>query len=60
MNDDKGRLLVDVKTTLGMCSIGKTTLYKLIAEKKIETVAIGRRRLIVYSSLEALASGVAR
>lgn len=58
MNDQ--RLLIGVQAALDICSIGKTTLYKLISEQKIETVAIGRRRLIVYSSLEALVSGGGR
>ena len=60
LEDNKKCLLVNVKTALDVCSIGRTTLYKLIAARKIETVAIGRRRLIVYASLEALVAGAVR
>ncbi len=33
---------------------GRTTAYELIKDGKLQTVSIGRRRLIVYASLEAL------
>ncbi len=35
--------------------LGRTKLYELINSGKIKTIKVGKRRLIVYSSLEALA-----
>jgi len=37
-----------------MVGIGKTTLYRLIGEGKVDTVTIGRRRLVKVDSLRAL------
>jgi excisionase family DNA binding protein len=34
--------------------LGNTTVWKLIAEQKLATVKVGRRRLITYESLEKL------
>jgi len=34
--------------------LGNTTLWKLIGEKKLQTVRVGRRRLVLYDSLRAL------
>jgi hypothetical protein len=36
--------------------LGLTSLWSLAKEKKIETVHVGRRTLIVYASLERLLS----
>jgi excisionase family DNA binding protein len=46
---------VTVSNALRLSGIGRTTLYKLIKEGKIRTTTIGRRRLVVYASLEELA-----
>lgn len=50
-------LLVTVRSAQAICSVGRTTIYKLIAQKRIETVTVGRRRLIRFASLAALADG---
>ncbi|MCW6531178.1 excisionase family DNA-binding protein [Sphingomonas sp. MMSM20] len=34
--------------------LGKTTIYQKIAEGKLRTVTVGRRRLIVWDSLRAM------
>lgn len=34
--------------------LGNTTIWKLIGEKKLQTVRVGRRRLVLYDSLRAL------
>ena len=34
--------------------LGKTMLYLLISQGKLRTVAIGRRRLVLYASIEEL------
>jgi excisionase family DNA binding protein len=47
---------VTISTTRNITGLGNTTIWKLIAEKKLETVMIGRRRLVIYSSIERLLS----
>jgi excisionase family DNA binding protein len=47
---------VTISTTRKITGLGNTTVWKLIAEKKLETVMIGRRRLVIYSSIERLLS----
>ena len=46
-------LAVDVNTALEISGLGRTKLYELIAQKKLKTVVIGRRRLVNYRSLKA-------
>jgi excisionase family DNA binding protein len=47
-------LTVTIATARQITGLGNTTLWKLIGEKKLKTVRIGRRRLVVYESLRAL------
>jgi excisionase family DNA binding protein len=47
-------LTVTVKTALALLGIGRTMIYELIDQGVIETTTIGRRRLVIYSSLEAI------
>ena len=51
-------LTVTVGTALNISGLGRTKLYELINEGRIKTVTIGRRRLVVFSSLEELAHAV--
>ena len=47
-------------TVAGVCrllSIGRTTAYELMRDGKLETLKIGRRRLITYRSAQALIEG---
>jgi excisionase family DNA binding protein len=37
--------------------LSRTTLYKLLAEGRLQSVLVGRRRLILRDSLEALLGG---
>lgn len=48
-------LTVTVRTALALLGIGRTTIYELIDQGVIETTRIGRRRLVIYSSLETIA-----
>jgi excisionase family DNA binding protein len=45
---------VTVKTAREITGLGNTTIYELIKQGKLKTVAVGRRRLIIYTSLESL------
>ncbi len=53
-------LLLTIPQTCKALSLGRTTTYSLIAAGKLEVVRIGRRTLVKFSSVEALAeSGAA-
>ena len=48
------QLTITIATARQITGLGNTTIWKLIGEKKIQTVRVGRRRLVVYDSLRAL------
>lgn len=48
-------ITVTIDTGLKLTGLGRTKFYDLINSKKVKTIQIGRRRLVVYASLEALA-----
>jgi len=47
-------LAVTVKTARQVTGLGNTTMWALIKSGRVKTVSIGRRRLVVYASLESL------
>jgi excisionase family DNA binding protein len=47
-------LAVPVKTVCKLVGVGNTTMWALIKAGRVKTVSIGRRRLVIYSSLESL------
>jgi len=47
-------LTITIATARQITGLGNTTIWKLIGEKKLKTVRVGRRRLVVYESLRAL------
>ncbi len=47
-------ITVTVENALKVSGLGRTKLYQLINEGQIKTKTIGRRRLVLYSSLEEL------
>ena len=49
-------LTVTVATARKISGLGNTTIWGLIKREKLKSVCVGRRRLIVYSSLEDLLS----
>ncbi len=51
---DLPRLSATIDDTCHITGLGRTTVYELIAEGKLKSVAIGRRRLILMQSIEAL------
>lgn len=50
-------LAVRVADATRLTGIGKTKLFELISNGTLETVSIGRRRLILYRSLQRLIEG---
>jgi excisionase family DNA binding protein len=47
-------LAVTVRNACKLLGIGNTTMWALIKTGRVKTVSIGRRRLVIYSSLELL------
>ena len=47
-------LTVTIPTTQRLLGLGHTTVYTLIDDGRLKTIRIGRRRLVVYSSIEEL------
>jgi hypothetical protein len=47
-------LTVTVGTAKKLSGLGNTTIWALIKDRTLETVHVGRRRLIIFRSLEAL------
>ena len=47
-------ITVTVKTAGELSGLGYTTIWKLIADRRLEPVRVGGRTLITFSSLEAL------
>jgi excisionase family DNA binding protein len=54
--DGATRLTVTVATARKLSGLGNTTIWALIKSGKLESICVGRRRLIVYRSLENLLS----
>jgi excisionase family DNA binding protein len=47
-------LAVTVKCACKMIGVGNTKMWALIKEGRVQTTSVGRRRLVIYSSLEDL------
>ena len=50
-------IAVTVEDAQRLSGLGKTKLYELISQRKLKSVAVGRRRLILFASLVALLGG---
>lgn len=48
-------ITITINEALRVSGLGRTKLYELIGSGTLKTITIGRRRLVVYASLEALA-----
>jgi excisionase family DNA binding protein len=47
-------LAVSVRKACEIIGVGNTTMWGLIKSGRVKTTSIGRRRLVIYSTLEAL------
>jgi excisionase family DNA binding protein len=45
-------LTLTLQDALGVCGLGRTKFYELIKNGKIQSIRVGKRRLIVYASLK--------
>jgi len=52
-------ITVTILTARKISGLGNTTIWSLIAQKKLVTVKVGRRVLVTYESLEKLLSPTA-
>ena len=50
-------LLRSIRSTAERLSLGVSTVWKLIAQGRLETIKIGRRTLVKEASIEKLAGG---
>jgi hypothetical protein len=50
-------LSVRITDAIRITGIGRTKLFALIADGTLETTTVGRRRLILYRSLQRLIEG---
>lgn len=53
-------MCVRVARAAAMLGIGKTKLYELVGSGELETIRIGRRTLVLQSSIDALVSRLRR
>jgi hypothetical protein len=53
-------LAVTVPSACRLIGLGNTKMWELIKLGRVKTTCVGRRRLVVYSSLEALIAPDAR
>ncbi len=52
----KAKLLYSITETVEVLGVGRTTIYGLIGEGKLQTVKIGRRTLVTAESISRLAA----
>jgi excisionase family DNA binding protein len=50
-------ITVTVAKTCHLTSLGNTKIYELIKEGRLKSVAVGRRRLVFVSSIDAFLNG---
>lgn len=50
-------LAVTVACACDLIGVGRTTIWRLVKDGYVDSIKIGRRRLVVFASLEALAAG---
>lgn len=53
-------MTVTIPTAVRISGLGRTKLYELIAEKQVESITVGTRRLIVLASLKRRLSANAK
>lgn len=53
-------LTVSVRNARETLDVGNTTLWKMIGDGRLSTIKIGRKRLVIYASIEALLREAAR
>lgn len=49
-------ITVKIDDAMKISGLGRTKMYELIGNGTIKTITVGRRRLVIYASLEELAN----
>jgi len=52
--DSQKPLGVPVETACRLIGVGNTTIWALIKAGRVKSVRVGRRRVVIFSSLESL------
>ncbi len=47
-------LCVSIRKARELLDVGNTTIWKLVKDGRLRTISIGRKRLVIYASLELL------
>jgi hypothetical protein len=47
-------LAVSVKKARALIDVGNTKMWELIKDGRVDTISIGRKRLVIYESLKKL------
>jgi excisionase family DNA binding protein len=50
-------LFVSIEEAQRVLCLGRNTIFNMIAEGRLDTVKVGRRRLVKVASMRALAEG---
>ncbi len=59
-NEKQARRALSIKEAAEACNLSRATVYRLIADGKLETRKIGARRLVPVGAIDALLSGGAK
>jgi excisionase family DNA binding protein len=51
--------LITVAETMRRLSLGRTKVYQMLAEERLQSIKIGRARRVLVESLEAIVRGEA-
>lgn len=54
------RIFASIKETGSVLGLGRSTIYRMINDRQLETVKMGRRTLVRIASIEAVAAGTQR
>jgi excisionase family DNA binding protein len=57
--ESNDRVLLSIPEAASALSVGRTTIYELLADGSLDAVKLGKRRLIVRASIEALVKRLA-
>lgn len=48
------RMFVSIREACTILSLGRSTIYRMIGENELDTVKIGRRRLITMAAIKTI------
>ncbi len=60
MNETPEKLLLSIPDFMAVTGLGRTTVYAIIGDGSLESVTVGRRRLIPTAAARAWVEGLPR